>query len=1197
MSIKLKPHNEETYRKIIENFKTSDKVAVVHPTGTGKSFLALKLLEENRDKRTLYIAPSRPILHNIQKNIKASGMTFGEFQNLERITYQKLMTLSEKEISELGADIIILDEFHHCGAPEWGKGIERLLEYNPGAQVLGLSATPIRYFDKSRDMAEELFGENIASQMSLEEAINTGILPRAKYVSALYEFEEELGKMKDEIEKIRDPEKKKQAQAIFERLSKKIDENTQNLPSLLSEHMKAKDGKYIVFCKNIEDMKDKIEQAQNMFGEVNPNIKTYAVSSKSTEIDNNRTLKKFEKDNDEDTLKLMFAVDMLNEGYHINDLDGIIMMRPTYSPTIYAQQLGRALTVKDEDGSEPLVIDLVNNFDSIKIIEDLCERLKEYKATGQHQSEQNTQNGLIIYDKTKEFREIARKISDLSKRNVVTLQDKIDIFQKYFEEGNEEITGQTIFEGYPIGNWAIQMRSQYNRKDESFNPSEEQLEVLFKLGILERRNGKIDEKIEALVEWYQNHPDIKVERIVKDKPISAETIEKLRELAQTQGINFSEIEEKYRKIQRYNEYVRQRECKGKLTPDQIMKCKEGGLGGRFGFPTKIEELAQKYHLEKEKVSELCAKFGNIDNFLKMYREGELSRQEIIEYNGTLINNQIDTEGNPNSEGYLELISWLLYRSREKIQLSGISFYSSKKIDEWLKNVLTPNQESEIRKKFGLDDGKYKHFRKDGKETVSDKQWKIILELRGLFDGRREYGNRLKTGPITIKELTENEYISDEEKERLMELEKEIWSSEIIFKHNDTSEGINLETNNLLSIIAKTMENIENRRINAFEDKKRKETEKEAEKKAERLELKAKRSKDEFMRNAQMKVEEEFRTRELRAKARAGLVSLEDIRIEDMDLSGRSCHSLKRRFESLAELANLTYKELKQIRGLGKDSLEEVIIKLAEYGVEIKNRANTDKAIIYESLEDVQSSKESSMSIARERAIKDFEQLVTGKASIEDWGGLSTKTINALRKSGIITWGQLRKLTSEDLEKMEKIGIMGYDDITDQLEVLEVIRKFEAKNLGIEELGVSTKICNCLKKAGINSLRDLTKLTPEELEKIENLGKKSSLEIISKLAEYGITMGSKDELETDNDITYEVLEDVQETEIVDRADEEIAGSKSELEELKDEKMSLEVEDKAKEERKRRIKELLAEYYELTGERIIHTDDEDPDFKGE
>ena len=69
MPIRLRKHNEETYDKIKDGFKKSNKVAVVHPTGTGKSFLALKLLEENKGKRALYVAPSNAILHNLKKNI------------------------------------------------------------------------------------------------------------------------------------------------------------------------------------------------------------------------------------------------------------------------------------------------------------------------------------------------------------------------------------------------------------------------------------------------------------------------------------------------------------------------------------------------------------------------------------------------------------------------------------------------------------------------------------------------------------------------------------------------------------------------------------------------------------------------------------------------------------------------------------------------------------------------------------------------------------------------------------------------------------------------------------------------------------------------------------------------------------------------------------------------------------------------
>ncbi len=121
MPISLKKHNLETYEKVIEKMRESNRVAVIHPTGTGKMFIALKLLEENHEKKAIYLAPSVTILHDIKKNIFAEGMTMVDFPSLKRITYQKLANMSDEEIEKLKADIIILDEFHHCGAPEWGK--------------------------------------------------------------------------------------------------------------------------------------------------------------------------------------------------------------------------------------------------------------------------------------------------------------------------------------------------------------------------------------------------------------------------------------------------------------------------------------------------------------------------------------------------------------------------------------------------------------------------------------------------------------------------------------------------------------------------------------------------------------------------------------------------------------------------------------------------------------------------------------------------------------------------------------------------------------------------------------------------------------------------------------------------------------------------------------------------------------------
>ena len=883
MSIKLRKHNEETYEKIQEGFKRSKKVAVIHPTGTGKSYLALKLLEDNKEKKAIYLAPSNSILHNVKRNIFESEMDMSDFPNLERITYQKLMKLSDEEIEKLGADIVILDEFHHCGAPEWGGGVDRLLGKNPNAQVLGLSATPIRYFDYSRDMAEELFGDNIASEMSLEEAINSGILQKARYVSALYEFDDELGRMQKDIDKIRDPEKKKQAQAMFDNLAKQVDENTENLPEMLAEQMKAKNGKYIVFCKNIEDMQEKIKQVQSMFGKVNPNITTYSVSSKLH--DNESTLKRFERDNDEDTLKLMFAVDMLNEGYHIKDLDGVIMMRPTYSPTIYAQQLGRALTVKNEDGKEPLVIDLVNNLDSIEIIEDLYERLGQYEPTGEHKKEREQQGGLIIHDKTKEFRAVARKISELSKRKIVSLQEKIEIFERYLEQGNGDIDGQTVFEGNPIGQWAIQIRYRVKNGYKGVKLEEEQLERLDELGILERKiDSTIDEKIDALVEWKKKYPDVIIERKNLNQPISDAIIKKLEELAQAEGIEFSELEERYKKIRSYNEYVRYRETNGKLTEEQWNRCKEGNLRGKFGFPTEIEQLANRLKINPKQVADITEKFGSMDNFIKIYRDGKLSEEQTILYNNNLINNIIDIDCNPLVENYLKLVEATFkghfYKKHE------FSMFSSKGMEEALE-TLTPREKNVIQHRFGLIDGKNQTLNELAEHFNTTRERIKQIEAKALR--KLTHPSRYcKFKPYTFKELKENKYVSDEERASLTDLESDILNSNLIYKH-DSIDDLDFGKDKFDVV----------RNINAQINIRKEEPEKESNGDIPDLD-------------------------EPNLKIRG---------IEELGLSIRGLVCLKRAdIKTLADLENLSYEELLGIRNLGSKTALDIIAKAKKYGI-------------------------------------------------------------------------------------------------------------------------------------------------------------------------------------------------------------------------------------------------------------------------
>ena len=175
MSIHLYKHNEDAYRAVETMLEEKQMAAVIHPTGTGKSMIAFKLVEQHPHKHFLWLSPSEYIYKTQLENIDT------QFSNIEYMSYSRLMK-HEDSIDTLRPDYIILDEFHRCGAAEWGKSVRKLLEAYPKAKRLGLSATNIRYLDNQRNMAEELFEGNIASEMTLGEAIVREILPEPKYV-------------------------------------------------------------------------------------------------------------------------------------------------------------------------------------------------------------------------------------------------------------------------------------------------------------------------------------------------------------------------------------------------------------------------------------------------------------------------------------------------------------------------------------------------------------------------------------------------------------------------------------------------------------------------------------------------------------------------------------------------------------------------------------------------------------------------------------------------------------------------------------------------------------------------------------------------------------------------------------------------------------------------------------------------------
>ena len=102
--------------------------------------------------------------------------------------------------------------------------MRKLLEAYPKAKRLGLSATNIRYLDNQRNMAEELFEGNIASEMTLGEAIVREILPEPKYVIAMYSYKKELEQLKKRIEGLSNTGLVSENEKLLEQLKRALEQ-------------------------------------------------------------------------------------------------------------------------------------------------------------------------------------------------------------------------------------------------------------------------------------------------------------------------------------------------------------------------------------------------------------------------------------------------------------------------------------------------------------------------------------------------------------------------------------------------------------------------------------------------------------------------------------------------------------------------------------------------------------------------------------------------------------------------------------------------------------------------------------------------------------------------------------------------------------------------------------------------------------
>lgn len=356
----LKAHNVATIERILEFYKTSNKCCAIQATGTGKTFLILRLLEIYNDegKVAVIFAPNNEIIKQTKKRMKKFGLNNATFY-----TYQKLARMTDEEISAMEFDLIVCDELHRTGAKTWGQKFEVLVNSHPDSKVFGVTATPLRCAD-GRDMAEEYFDGNKACDISLAEALVREIIPvMPLYVSALYTFEEEYQNMSEKIEKANNSmEEKLELQKELLAAKQQL-EKANGVSEIIKKYITNYNGKYLVFCKDKKHLYDMKDVVVGWFREAgyDGKIFNYPYYSNSNVVKKN--LENFEN-NKEEGLKLLFIIDKLNEGLHLDEVHGCILLRTTVSNIIYYQQIGRAIDAGSME--QRVILDLVSNFNSLK---------------------------------------------------------------------------------------------------------------------------------------------------------------------------------------------------------------------------------------------------------------------------------------------------------------------------------------------------------------------------------------------------------------------------------------------------------------------------------------------------------------------------------------------------------------------------------------------------------------------------------------------------------------------------------------------------------------------------------------------------------------------------------------------------------------------------------------------------------------
>lgn len=506
MSMTLNPVNEAAFQKAVQSLETLNRAAVFHPTGTGKSCIAWKVVEAHPQTTFFWLVAGAQRLALRQAELTRyndgtlpGNVRFCDCEKLAAATPEQWVRLGEQK-----PGCIVLDCYHELSAVCWAQSVQKLLRMCPQAKVLGLgvpNGAPVCA------AAQELFADCIVSHMTVAEAMAAGTMPvPSAYAALLWPQEEELTTLRARIKNLCMPKGDTSLRVQYEELSwslRQVENLTVLLPRLLSDTS----GHYLVLFESAAYQEKLGTELEQLLRTVDPAVRFYAADHAC--FADSAAVGTFLSDTAPGP-KVLLCVNAPGVQQPLEGLAGVILVRQSSLMSTFKQMLCRALVAA---GSRSVpVFDLVAQFEGLgngrTLQRDCTEAMtKAGSKTPGFRQERPMQQTYRLYGKLRR---------EMEARWEVLCQAAADAAAK---EGTLELPrSYTIHSGVPVGKW-LELQRQVQAGQRPGRLTAEQAAKLEKLGI--RWNHRLEaawEKGFASAQKYRTeHGDLLVPVRYRDK--------------------------------------------------------------------------------------------------------------------------------------------------------------------------------------------------------------------------------------------------------------------------------------------------------------------------------------------------------------------------------------------------------------------------------------------------------------------------------------------------------------------------------------------------------------------------------------------------------------------------------------------------------------------------------------------------------